>query len=205
MADKLQLVDDWPEPTPGPEEVLIDIKAAGLNFPDVLIIQGKYQFQPEMPFIPGGECAGVVKAVGENVSRYKPGDKVIGMMGHGCFADAVAMHQAAVSPMPEGLDFRQAAGVAVTYFTSYHALKQRARLQAGETLRVHMDYFHFDGNLEMEIYEPGGSTLVDFSYNSGPDFEDVEVVGTVDGVYCVRVFGLSSLTQNNYSIEATID
>lgn len=136
MADKLQLVDDWPEPTPGPEEVLIDIKAAGLNFPDVLIIQGKYQFQPEMPFIPGGECAGVVKAVGENVSRYKPGDKVIGMMGHGCFADAVAMHQAAVSPMPEGLDFRQAAGVAVTYFTSYHALKQRARLQAGETLLV---------------------------------------------------------------------
>ena len=136
MADKLELVDDWPEPTPGPDEVLIDIKAAGLNFPDVLIIQGKYQFQPEMPFIPGGECAGIVKAVGENVSRYKPGDKVIGMMGHGCFADMAVMHQLAVSPMPEGLDFQQAAGVAITYFTSYHALKQRAQLKAGETLLV---------------------------------------------------------------------
>lgn len=78
-------------------------------------------------------------------------------------------------------------------------------VQAGETLRVHMDYFHFDGNLELEIYEPGGDTLADFSYNSGPDFEDVEVVGTVSGVYCVRVFALSSLTQNNYSIEATVD
>ena len=136
MADELELVDDWPEPTPGPDEVLIDIKAAGLNFPDVLVIQGKYQFQPEMPFIPGGECAGIVKAVGENVSRYKPGDKVIGMMGHGCFADMAVMHQLAVSPMPEGLDFQQAAGVAITYFTSYHALKQRAQLKAGETLLV---------------------------------------------------------------------
>lgn len=136
MADKLELVDDWPEPTPGPDDVLIDIKAAGLNFPDVLIIQGKYQFQPEMPFSPGGECAGVVKAVGANVTRYGVGDRVIGMMGHGCFADMVAMNQRAVSPMPEGLDFRQAAGVAVTYFTSYHALKQRAQLKAGETLLV---------------------------------------------------------------------
>ena len=136
MADKLELVDDWPEPVPGPDDVVIDVKAAGLNFPDVLIIQGKYQFQPEMPFIPGGECSGVVAKVGENVSRYKVGDKVIGMMGHGCFADMAVMNQLAVSPMPDGLDFRQAAGVAITYFTSYHALKQRAALKKGETLLV---------------------------------------------------------------------
>lgn len=136
MADKLELVDDWPEPQAGKGEIVIDIKAAGLNFPDVLIIQGKYQFQPEMPFIPGGECAGDVIAVGEGVERYKVGDKVIAMTGHGCFCEQIAVNQLAVMPMPEGLDYNQAAGVAVTYFTTYHALKQRAQLQEGETLLV---------------------------------------------------------------------
>ena len=136
MADKLELVDDWPEPQAGKGEIVIDIKAAGLNFPDVLIIQGKYQFQPEMPFIPGGECAGDVIAVGEGVERYKVGDKVIAMTGHGCFCEQIAVNQLAVMPMPEGLDYKQAAGVAVTYFTTYHALKQRAQLQEGETMLV---------------------------------------------------------------------
>lgn len=136
MADKLDLVDDWPEPRPGPDDVQIDIKAAGLNFPDVLIIQGKYQFQPELPFIPGGECAGVVRAVGKHVTRYAPGDRVIGMRGHGCFCATAVMPQTALSPVPDGLDFEQAAGVAITYFTTYHALKQRAALRAGETLLV---------------------------------------------------------------------
>ena len=136
MADKLELVTDHPEPTAEAGQVVIDIKAAGLNFPDVLIIQGKYQFQPEMPFSPGGECAGVVLSVGEGVERYKPGDKVIAMTGSGCFRDQIAVDQNAVMPMPEGLDFKQAAGVAMTYFTSYHALKQRAHLREGETLLV---------------------------------------------------------------------
>jgi len=136
MADKLELVTDCPEPTAEAGQVVIDIKAAGLNFPDVLIIQGKYQFQPDMPFSPGGECAGVVLSVGEGVERYKPGDKVIAMTGHGCFRDQIAVDHNAVMPMPEGLDFRQAAGVAMTYFTSYHALKQRAQLKEGETLLV---------------------------------------------------------------------
>ena len=136
MVDKLDLVDDWPEPQPGPDDVQIDIKAAGLNFPDVLIIQGKYQFQPELPFIPGGECAGVVRAVGKHVTRYAPGDRVIGMRGHGCFCDTVVMPQTALSAVPDGLGFEQAAGVAITYFTTYHALKQRAALRAGETLLV---------------------------------------------------------------------
>nr|BBD50102.1 quinone oxidoreductase [Haliea sp. ETY-M] len=136
MADKLELVDDWPEPEAGKGEVVIDVKAAGLNFPDVLIIQGKYQFQPEMPFVPGGECAGEVIAVGEGVERYKVGDNVIAMTGHGCFCDKIAVNEHAAMPMPEGLNFTQAAGVAMTYFTSYHALKQRADLQEGETLLV---------------------------------------------------------------------
>ena len=136
LPDKLDLVTDHPEPQAEAGQVVIDIKAAGLNFPDVLIIQGKYQFQPEMPFSPGGECAGVVKSVGEGVERDKVGDKVIAMTVSGCFRDEIAVDQNAVMPMPEGLDFTQGAGVAMTYFTSYHALKQRAKLREGETLLV---------------------------------------------------------------------
>ena len=136
MADKLTLENDWAEPTVGENDVLIDIKAGGLNFPDVLTIQGKYQTQPDMPFIPGGECAGVVAAVGSAVTRFKPGDNVVSMGGVGAFAERIAAHEMSVFPMPEGLSYEQAAGVAITYFTSYYALKQRANLQSGETLLV---------------------------------------------------------------------
>jgi NADPH2:quinone reductase len=136
LADKLELVTDWSEPTPGEHDVIIDVKAAGLNFPDVLMIQGKYQHQPEMPFIPGGECAGVVSAVGSKVSRYKVGDKVIAAAGVGAFSEKVLANEFGVFPMPEALSFEQAAGVCITYFTSYYALKQRANLQKGETLLV---------------------------------------------------------------------
>lgn len=136
LADKLELVDDWAEPEPGEHDVLINVKAAGLNFPDVLIIQGKYQIQPEMPFIPGAECSGEVAAVGAKVTRFKPGDKVISMGAAGSFCEQIAANENAVFPMPEGLSFEQAAGISITYFTSYYALKQRANLQAGETLLV---------------------------------------------------------------------
>lgn len=136
MADKLTLAQDWPEPEPGDHDVLIEIRAGGLNFPDVLMIQGKYQSQPEMPFIPGGECAGDVLAVGAKVTRFKPGDKVVTMGGTGAFAERVAANEMLVFPMPEGLSYEQAAGVAITYFTSHYALKQRANLQPGETLLV---------------------------------------------------------------------
>ncbi len=136
MADKLELVEDWPEPTPGEHDVLVQVRAAGLNFPDVLMIQGKYQMQPDMPFVAGGEFAGDVIAVGDKVERYKVGDKVVAMNGFGAFTEQVAIHELAALPMPEGLSYEQAAGVGVTYFTSYHALKQRANLQPGETLLV---------------------------------------------------------------------
>lgn len=136
LADKLELVNDWPTPELGPKDVLIDVKAAGLNYPDCLIIQGKYQVQPALPFIPGGECSGVVTAVGSDVQRLKVGDKVISMAQTGAFSETIASHEAAVFPMPEGLSFEQAAGVSITYFTSYHALKQRADIQPGETLLV---------------------------------------------------------------------
>ena len=136
LPDKLELVQDWPEPEIGEHDVLIEVKAAGLNFPDVLIIQGKYQMQPEMPFVPGGECAGVVTAVGAGVSRFKVGDKVISAGGSGAFCQKIAVHELGAFPMPAGLSFEQAAGVSITYFTSYYALKQRADLQPGETLLV---------------------------------------------------------------------
>jgi NADPH2:quinone reductase len=136
LPDKLALVDDWAEPELGEHDVLIDVKAAGLNFPDVLIIQGKYQSQPDLPFVPGNECSGVVAAVGASVTRYKPGDKVISAAGTGAFCQRIAANENAILPMPEGLSFEQAAGVSITYFTSYHALKQRADIQPGETLLV---------------------------------------------------------------------
>ena len=136
MADKLKLVSDWAAPELGENDILIKVKAAGLNFPDVLVIQGKYQFQPDLPFVPGGECAGEVEAVGPAVTRYKVGDKVIAAMGTGAFCEKIAVHELAAFPMPEVLSFEQAAGVSITYFTSYHALKQRADIQPGETLLV---------------------------------------------------------------------
>lgn len=135
-VDKLNLQTDWQVAEPGPDEILIDVKACGLNFPDTLIIEGKYQTKPDLPFVPGGECAGVVAAVGENVADKKVGDKVIAMGAYGAFAEQVLVNRHTVFPMPEGIGFRQAAGVSLTYLTSYHALKQRANLQAGETVLV---------------------------------------------------------------------
>ncbi len=136
LPEKLELVDDWAEPQVGEHDVLVRVKAAGLNFPDVLIIQGKYQFQPELPFIPGNECSGEVEAVGAAVTRYKVGDKIISAAGTGAFCERIVANENSVFPMPEGLTFEQAAGVSITYFTSYYALKQRANLQPGETLLV---------------------------------------------------------------------
>jgi len=136
LPEKLELTTEWPEPELGENDVIIDVKAAGLNFPDVLMIQGKYQFQPDMPFVPGAESAGVVSAVGDKVTRYKVGDKVISMGASGAFCERIAVHEMGAFPLPEGLTFEQAAGVSITYFTSYYALKQRANIQPGETLLV---------------------------------------------------------------------
>ncbi len=136
LADKLELVEDWADPEVGEHDVLIDVKAAGLNFPDVLIIQGKYQIQPELPFIPGAECSGVVAAVGAKVTRFKVGDRVLSMGVAGAFCKKIAVNEYGAFPIPESLSFEQAAGISITYFTSYYALKQRANIQPGETLLV---------------------------------------------------------------------
>jgi NADPH2:quinone reductase len=131
----LEYVDNWPEPQAGPGEVLVEVKAAALNFPDLLMIQGLYQERPPLPFVVGTEMSGVVLATGEGVSHVAPGDRVVAASGR-TLAERVAAKAALVIPAPQKLGFEAAAGICITYFTSMHALKQRARLAAGETLLV---------------------------------------------------------------------
>ncbi|MES2016419.1 MAG: NADPH:quinone oxidoreductase family protein [Pseudomonadota bacterium] len=130
------VVESVPDPLPGPGQVALDIKAAGVNFPDVLIIQGKYQSKPELPFTPGSELSGVVRAVGDGVSGYKVGDKVIAFTAHGAFAQQIVVPAHALMPMPPGMDFDTAAAITLTYGTSHHAVVDRAALKAGETMLV---------------------------------------------------------------------
>jgi len=121
---------------PGTGQVVISVKACGGNFPDTLIIQGKYQFKPPMPFAPGGEVAGVVKEVGEGVDTVKVGDRVIAFIGWGGFAEEVLTDATRLIPMPGSMDFTDAAAFVMTYGTSHYALKDRAQLKPGETLLV---------------------------------------------------------------------
>ncbi len=130
------VIDEIPAPAPAADEVLVDVYASALNFPDVLMIQGKYQSQPAFPFSPGGELAGVVAATGADVKDFKPGDRVFGGIGYGGFAEQAAVKSRSLRRMPEGMSFQEASGISTTYGTSYYALKQRANLQPGETLLV---------------------------------------------------------------------
>ena len=118
------------------KEVLIEVKACGVNFPDALIIQNKYQFKPPLPFSPGGEVSGTILAIGEKVKHLKPGDRVLALCGSGGFAELVAVDAQRVFPIPKEMDFITAASTLYTYGTSYHALKDRAALKPGETLLV---------------------------------------------------------------------
>lgn len=129
-------VEDLPDVSVAPGQVAIDIQAAGVNFPDVLIVQGKYQFKPELPFTPGSELAGIVRAVGEGVTHFKAGDKVLAFVSQGAFAQQIAVPSQMVMPMPPSLDFDTAAAVTLTYGTSHHAVVDRAQLKAGETMLV---------------------------------------------------------------------
>jgi NADPH2:quinone reductase len=130
------VLEDIASPVIKANEVLLDVHAAGVNFPDTLIIEGKYQFKPPFPFSPGGEAAGVVAAVGEKVKAFKPGDRVMALTGWGAFAEQVAVPGYNLLPVPPGMDFTTAAAFSMTYGTAMHALKQRASLQPGETLLV---------------------------------------------------------------------
>jgi NADPH2:quinone reductase len=124
------------EPSPKPGEVLLAVKACGVNSPDALIIEDRYQFKPERPFAPGSEVSGIVEAVGEGVPFLKAGDRVIGSCGWGGMAEKLALSADRCIPMPDAMPFDEAAAFVMTYGTSYHALKDRAGLKAGETLLV---------------------------------------------------------------------
>ncbi len=130
------VVEDVPARDPGPGEVRVRVKAAGVNFPDVLIIQKKYQMQPALPFSPGSEAAGEVIAVGEGVTHVKPGDAVMAYAGIGCFAEEVVAPADKVMKIPTGVSYEVAAAFTLTYGTSWHAIRDRAALQPGETMLV---------------------------------------------------------------------
>lgn len=127
---------DLAEPAAGAGEVVVKIAAAALNFFDTLIIAGKYQFKPEMPFSPAAEFAGTVEAVGSGVTGFAPGDRVLGYSGHGAARERIAIAADRLVKLPAALDFDRAAGLGVTYGTTLYALQDRAKLKAGETLAV---------------------------------------------------------------------
>jgi len=130
------VVEEVPSLVPGQGEVVVSVKAAGVNFPDTLIIQNKYQVKPELPFSPGAETSGVIKAVGAGVTGWKPGDRVIAPVTYGAFAEEVRVEAVRLLPIPAGMDFPTAAGLNLVYGTSYHALVDRCELKSGETLLV---------------------------------------------------------------------
>ncbi len=129
-------LSDLPDPTPGPGQLLVRVKACAINYPDVLIIEDKYQFKPPRPFAPGGEIAGVVEAVGEGVEGWREGARLISMLGHGGLAEKVVVDARMALPLPPERSFEEGAALILTYATSIHALLDRGRLKEGQTLLV---------------------------------------------------------------------
>lgn len=130
------VLDDMPDPQPGPGQVVVQVKACGVNYPDILIIEDRYQSKPPRPFSPGGEISGVVSAVGEEVSQLRPGDRVIAWCNWGGMAEKILLDVSNCIPMPDTMPFDEGAAFILTFGTSYYALENRARLKAGETLLV---------------------------------------------------------------------
>jgi NADPH2:quinone reductase len=129
-------VEDLPDPIPGAGDVVIDIHAAGVNFPDGLMVRGEYQMKPPRPFTPGNEVAGTVSALGAGVDSLHIGQRVVSLCGMGGFAEKVAVPADRAIPIPDTMDFNTAGGLMLVYGTSLHALQDKARLQSGETLLV---------------------------------------------------------------------
>ena len=128
---------DWPLPALGPQDVQLRVRAAALNFPDLLMTQGKYQHKPPLPFVAGMECAGEVQSVGAQVSRWRPGDRVCFNAHGGAFTEHLVAPESALRPVPPGFDFAEGAAYGVTAITAWVALVRRGALQRGETLLVH--------------------------------------------------------------------
>lgn len=127
---------DIPDPVPQKGEVVVRVRAAGVNFPDVLIIQKKYQVQPELPFTPGAEIAGEIEAVGEGVTTYKPGDRVLALCSIGGFAEKIALDAHRCAPIPDNVSYEVAAGFMLAFGTSHHAVVDRGEVKPGETVLV---------------------------------------------------------------------
>lgn len=199
---ELLAVGDLPDPEPGPTEVVVDVEAASFNFPDLLIIQGLYQFKAEPPFAPGGEAVGLVRAVGDSVSDFAVGDRVTGFGPYGAFAEQWVADQGVLAPVPDGIPVATVAASTMTYGTSYHALVDRANIQPGETLLV-LGASGGVGSAAIEIGKALGATVVaaastseklEFCTELGADHvinyveEDIkagvrERVGSVDVIY----------------------
>ncbi len=130
------VIEDLPSPEPGEGQVVLSVKAVGVNYPDVLIIKDMYQFKPQRPFSPGGEVSGVVKSVGAGVSHLRPGDRVIGSTGWGGMAEEIAVEAGRCIPIPDAMPFDEAAAFIMTYGTSHYALKDRGHVKPGESLLV---------------------------------------------------------------------
>ena len=130
-------IEDVENPTLDENSVRIEVFAAGVNFPDVLIIQGKYQYKPNFPFSPGSEVAGIIIETGENVRDVKVGDRVMSVTGHGAFAEQICIESSKVTILPESMDYVTAAGVSLTYGTSAYALFQRALIKKNDFVLIH--------------------------------------------------------------------
>lgn len=130
-------VEEMNEPIPNSDEVCIKVHAAGVNFPDILMVEGKYQVKPAFPFAPGAEAAGEIISIGDNITKYKIGQRVIAMTGHGAFAEIVKASEKKLIPLNDNVDFETASILPMVYGTSAHALIQRGKLKKGETLLVH--------------------------------------------------------------------
>lgn len=156
--DKLVL-DDAPDPTPGPDQVLIDVHAASLNFPDLLVIRGEYQFKPEPPFVPGAEAAGVIAALGEGVTGFAVGQRVTSFGVAGAFAERRVADVGTVIPIPDEITFATAAAMTMAYGTAYHALVQRGQLLSGESLLV-LGAAGGVGSAAVEVGKVLGATVI---------------------------------------------
>ncbi len=150
---------DMPTPVPAPGQVLIEIKAASLNFPDLLIVQNKYQIKPPLPFVPGSEYAGVVRAVGAGVTHLQTGQSVACLSGTGGFGTHTLAPAALCMPLPEGFSHVDAAAFIMTYATSHHALIDRAQLKAGETVLV-LGAAGGVGTAAIQIAKAAGATVI---------------------------------------------
>lgn len=129
-------LDEVDAPTPGPGQVLVAVKACAINYPDTLMIRDLYQFKPERPYAPGGEIAGVVEAVGDGVTNFKPGDRVLAGIGNGGLVEKVVVPAGRMFPIPDGVPFEKAASLLMTYGTTIHGLKDRGHIKAGDTVLV---------------------------------------------------------------------